>query len=91
MIQVKTNRTAREPEHRLSLTTKEVREFVFTRFKFMPTDKKFKMVKWHNHNGLVLHYKKTDDGVKVGFEESGYGVTTEYYTLNQLEELMLPF
>lgn len=91
MIEVKTNRTARQPEYRLRLTTKEVRDFVFLRFKFMPTDKKFKLVKWTNHNGLVLHYKKTDEGVKVGFEEPGYGVTGAYYTLNQLEELMLPF
>lgn len=92
MIQVKTNKTKSEHDHRLELTTKEVRNYVFPRFKYFTNGTKFKKVRWTGKNGLTLHYKRFEDGtVKVGFEENGYGVATDYYTLNQLEELMLPF
>ena len=90
-MKVKTNRTNYQPEYRLELTTKEVRDFVMPRFRHMK-DRKFKVVPWTGKNGLKLHFKKYDDGtVKVGFEEPGYGVTEEYYTVNELEELMMPF
>lgn len=88
---VKTNRTKREPQHRLSLTTNETRNFVFPRFKFF-TNGKFKVIPWTGKNGLKLHFKKYDDGtVKVGFEENGYGVADTYYTMDELEALMMPF
>ena len=89
-LSVETNRTSREPDHRLTLTVKETREFVMPRFKFI--NGKFKIVPWHYHDGLKLHFKKYADGtVRVGFEENGYGVTETYYTMDELEALMMPF
>ena len=90
-LSVKTNRTKSEPEHRLTLTVNETRNFVLPRFKYI-NNGKFKVIIWTGKNGLKLHYKKNDDGtVKVGFEEPGYGVAETYYTINDLENLMMPF
>jgi len=87
---VKTNKTKTQPEHRLELTTKEVRNFVLPRFKYFTT--KFKVVPWVNKGGLKLHYKKHQDGtVSVGFEEPGFGVADRYYTIDELEQKMMPF
>lgn len=89
-MHVKTNRTKSEPEHRLELTIKEVRTFVLPRFKYFSG--KFKLVPWIGKNGLKLHYKKYEDGtVKVGFEENGCGVAETYYTVDELEAMMMPF
>lgn len=94
-IQVKTNRTKVQPSHRLELTAKEVREFVLPRFVHWPRSARgprmFKVITWPGKDGLKLHYKKYDDEVKVGFEEPGYGVTEGFYTLDELEDMMLPF
>lgn len=95
-IQVKTNRTSYQPEHRLELDVKEVREFVFPRFGYWPRSargpKMFKVIPWTGKNGLMLHYKKnTQEPAVVGFEEPGYGVAETYYTLNELEDMMMPF
>jgi len=90
-MKVKSNRSNYQTEHRLELTTKEVREFVFPRFKYMK-DRKFKVITWPGKDGLKLHFKRIDGGnVKVGFEEPGYGVTEVYYTIDELEQLMMPF
>ena len=89
-MKVKTNRTNSEPDYRLELTTKEVRNFVFPRFKCFTRN--FKIVPWAYKGGLKLHYKKDKDGtVTVGFEEPGYGVAERYYTMDELEVKMMPF
>lgn len=89
-MHVETNRTAKEPGHLLELKVKEVRAFVMPRFRFM--NGKFKIIPWHHHDGLKLHFKKYGDGtVRVGFEENGYGVAETYYTMDELEALMMPF
>ena len=90
-VELKTNRTKYEPEHRLTLTVKEVRNYVFPRFKYFQPGAKFKMVTWREKGGLKLHYKVNGATKTVGFEEAGYGVATEYYTLDELEALMMPF
>lgn len=90
-LSVETNRTSREPEHRLTLTVKETRNFVLPRFKYFPNGR-FKLIQWKGKDGLKLHYKKDRDGkVTVGFEENGYGVAETYYTIDELEALMMPF
>lgn len=89
-MQVKTNRTKCAPQHRLTLSIKETREYVMPRFKHISG--KFKVIPWTGKNGLKLHFKKYDDGkVKVGFEERGFGVTETYYSIDELEALMMPF
>ena len=89
-MEVKTNKTKFESGYRLTLTTKETREYVMPRFKHISG--KFKLILWPGKNGLRLHFKKYCDGtVKVGFEERGFGVTETYYTMDELETLMLPF
>ena len=90
-MEVKSNRTKAEPGHRLTLSIKETREYVMPRFKFF-TNGKFKLIQWTGKNGLKLHFKKYDDGkVKVGFEERGFGVAETYYSIDELEALMMPF
>lgn len=90
-VKLETNKTKFDPEHRLELTTKEIRNYVFPRFKYFPKDKKHKMIPWLGKPGLSLSYRKTDRGVVVGIMENGYGVPDKFYDLNELEELMLPF
>lgn len=90
MVQVETNRTSREPEHRLELTVNEIRSYVFPRYKYMSGN--FKVIKWRNKGGLALHYKRDPEHpeiVRVGFEEPGYGVANVYYTIDELEALIL--
>lgn len=90
MVQVETNRTSREQEHRLELTVNEIRNYVFPRYKYMSGN--FKLVKWTGKGGLALHYKRDPEHpeiVRVGFEEPGYGVANVYYTLDDLEALIL--
>lgn len=89
-VNVETNRTYREPEHRLELTTKEIRDYVFPRFKYVPK-RGHKKVVWRHKPGLTLDYRTVNDQVVVGFTENGYGVPNKFYTLNELEELMMPF
>lgn len=91
MVEVKTNRSNREPEHRLGLTVSELRGYVFPRFKNIPNGK-FKISRWTGKGGLSLHYKRDPEHpeiVRVGFEESGYGVASVYYTMDELEALIL--
>lgn len=90
-IKLKTNRTKYEPEHRLTLTVKEVRNYVFPRFKYFQPGAKFKMVTWREKGGLKLHYKNDGTTKSVGIEENGYGVASKYYTLDELESMMMPF
>lgn len=91
MIEVKTNRTNREPEHRLGLTVFELRNYVFPRFKNIPNGR-FKVIRWTGKGGLALHYKRDPQHpeiVRVGFEEPGYGVAEVYYTMDELEQIIL--
>ena len=89
-MEVKTNRTKCVPQHRLTLSIKETREYVMPRFKYL--NGKFKVIPWTGKNGLKLHFKKYEDGkVKVGFEEKGFGVAETYYSIDELEALMMPF
>lgn len=87
-VELKTNRTNSEPEHRLVLKAKEIVDFVYPRFKFI--NGSFKIVKWRGKDGLQLHFKKLgknstgENVVVVGFEEPGYGTTETYYSLNWL-------
>lgn len=83
MIEVKTNRSYKEPEHRLQLTSKQVQD-VITRFKYMR--RKWKCVKLPNTD-INLRYRKEDGVIRVGFEEGHYGVANDYYTLEEIKEL----
>lgn len=87
-VRVRTNRSRTEPEHRISLTVSELRSYVFPRFGNIPNGR-FKVVRWRNKGGLSLHFKKNQSGVVVGFEESGHGVADTYYTMDELEGLIL--
>ena len=84
-MQVKTNRTKREPEHRLTIKNKEIQDFVIPRFTHFTGGKKFKVVKWHNHDGLELQFKDFgNDVVKVAFIERGYGYSEDWYGKEEL-------
>ncbi len=89
-VQLISNRTNHESDHRLTLTVKEIRTFVFPRFKYFK-NAKFKLVPWTGKNGLKLHYRNDGTTKSVGFEENGYGVASKYYTLDELESMMMPF
>lgn len=81
---VKTNRTKREPEHRLTIKNKEIQDFVMPRFGRFTNGKKFKVVKWHNH-GLELYFKDFGEVVKVAFVERGYGYPEDWYAKDELQ------
>lgn len=90
-VRLKTNRTKAEPDYRLVLKAKEIVDFVYPRFKYIKGN--FKIVKWTGKNGLQLHFKYFGIDLKtgerhyaVGFEEPGYGVTDNYYTINGLRD-----
>ncbi len=69
-IQLKTNKTTKNPDHRFTVTSKEVREYMMPRFKYIRA--KFKKVRWVN-KGVELYYKKFGDEVKVALLEQGGG------------------
>ena len=89
-IQVKTNKTSKNPEHRVSVTKEEVRNYILPRFKYFTGGAKFKKVRWVGR-GLELYYKKFGDEVKVALLESGGGYPETFYSINDLEQLLLPF
>lgn len=89
-IQVKTNKTSKNPDHRVSVTKEEVRNYILPRFKYFTNGAKFKKVRWAN-KGVELYYKKFGDEVKVALLESGGGYPGTFYSINDLEQLLLPF
>lgn len=86
-VSVETNKTKTDKDHRMTFTVKEIRDFVLPRFNYMK-DRKYKMVKWHNHDGLELWYKKFDGVVKVAFVEPGGGYPETFYSIDELEQLL---
>ena len=90
MIQLKTNKTTKLPDHRVTLTAEEVRNYVMPRFKYLMQGKTFKKVRWTG-KGVELYYKTFADGVKVAIMEPGGGYPETFYSINDLEELLLPF
>ena len=89
-IQLRTNKTTKNPDHRVTVTSKEVREYIMPRFKYFTNGAKFKKVRWTG-KGLELYYKKFGDEVKVALLESGGGYPGFFYSINDLEQLLLPF
>lgn len=89
-IQLKTNKTTKNPDHRVTVTSKEVREYMMPRFKYFTNGAKFKKIRWAN-KGLELYYKIFGDEVKVALLESGGGYPETFYSINDLEQLLLPF
>lgn len=92
MIQVKTNATKRNPDHRIELNENQIKNFVLPRFKYMA--RSWKVVDASNIiPGLKLHFHVCKDGlVRVSFEEKGEGVAKDcdWYTMDELLDL-LPF
>lgn len=86
-ISVKTNKTKGNGGYRMPVMIKEIREYVLPRFHYMK-DRSFKIVKWHNHNGLELWYKKFDDVVKVAFAETGGGYPDTFYSEVELIKMI---
>ncbi len=75
----------------LELTVKEVRNYVFPRFKNIPNGR-FKISRWlYKEPTMSLYYRKEKDVVRVGFMVSGHGIPTKWYTMDELEALMMPF
>ena len=75
----------------LELTVKEIRNYVFPRFKNFPNGR-FKIVKWkYKEPSISLYYRKEKDAVRVGFMVSGHGMPERFYTMDELEALMMPF
>ena len=91
MIQVKTNATKRNPDHRIELTETQITNFVIPRFKNM--QRNWKVVDASNLiPGLKLHYHFAKGEVRVSFEEPGEGVAKDcdWYSRDDLVNL-LPF
>ena len=89
-IQLKTNKTTKNPDHRVTVTSKEVREYMLPRFKYFTGGAKFKKVRWTG-KGLELYYKTFGNEVKVALLESGGGYPETFYSINDLEAMLLPF
>lgn len=88
-IQLKTNLTTKNPEHRVTVTKEEVRSYILPRFKYF-MGKTWKKVRWTN-KGVELYYKTFGNEVKVAIMEQGGGYPETFYSINDLEELLLPF
>ena len=87
-MQLITNKTKYNPEHRMVFTRREVREFILPRFGYMT--KSFKWTKWgEKQRGLELYYRTIDGVVKVGIVESGYGIPSKFYTKEELENMLV--
>lgn len=89
-IQLKTNKTTKNPEHRLTFTGKEVREYMMPRFKYMNQGKTWKKIRWTG-KGVELYYKTFGNEVKVAIMEQGGGYPETFYSINDLEAMLLPF
>lgn len=88
-VQLKSNLSSKHPGHHVIVSSKEVREYIMPRFKYF-MGKTWKKVRWTN-KGLELYYKKFGDEVKVALLESGGGYPETFYSINDLEQLLLPF
>ena len=90
MIQVKANRTNRDPNYRIGLTNEQLLNIVAQKFSRMP--RKWKVVKAYEIKpGLCLHYRKCEDGLtRVSFEEEHYGVANAdcWYTEEEIIDMI---
>ncbi len=89
-VQLKSNLSSKQPGHRITVTSKEIREYMLPRFKYFTNGAKFKKIRWVN-KGLELYYKKFGDEVKVALLEQGGGYPETFYSINDLEAMLLPF
>jgi len=91
LIELKTNATKRNPDHRIKVEHSEIFRTVLPKFVKLP--KGWKVVDASNIKpGLKLHYHICKDGlVRVSFEEKGEGVAKDcdWYTDSELAELVL--
>lgn len=83
-MQLITNKTKTDKDHRMEFTAKEVRNFIVPRFGYMPKGKTFKMVKFPNKPGVKLYYKIIDGETMVGIYEEGFGVPEKFYSKSEL-------
>ena len=89
-VQLKSNLSTKYPGHRVTVTSKEIREYMLPRFKYFTNGAKFKKVRWAN-KGLELYYKIFGGEVKVALLEQGGGYPETFYSINDLEAMLLPF
>lgn len=82
-----TNKSKTNPEHRMVFAKREIRDFIIPRFGYMV--KGFKFVKWgEKQRGLELYYRTIDGVLKVGIMESGYGIPPVFYTKEELAAML---